>query len=164
MSSSLPPHCLHHARLPRPSLSSRVCSNSCPLNQWCHLILCHPLLLLLSVFPRIRIFSTEKIFASAFCIRWPKYWSFSFSIIPYNEYSELNSFRTDWFDLLGVQGTLKSLHQHHSLKASVLRGSVFFMVQVSHPSLTTGKIIALTIQTFVAKWCLSFLIQCLGLS
>ena len=156
MSSSLPPHCLHHARLPCPSLFSRVCSNSCPLNQWCHPTISY------SVIPFSSCLAHTQ--SLALCIRWPKHWSFSFSIIPSNEYSELNSFRTDWFDLLGVQGTLKSLHQHHSLKASVLWGSVFFMVQVSHPSMTTGKIIALTIWTFVAKWCLSFLIQRLGLS
>ena len=111
------------------------------------LILCHPLLLLPSVFPSIKVFSSE----SALCIRWPKYWSFSFSISPSNEYSGLISFRTDWFDLLAVQGTLKSLLQHHSSKASVLQCSAFFMVQLSHPYMTTGKIIALTRWTFVGK-------------
>ena len=95
-----------------------------------HLILCHPLLLLPSVFPSIRVFSNE----SALCIRWPKDWSFSFSISPSNEYSGLISFRMDWFDLLGIQGTLKSLLQHHSSKASILRCSAFFVVQLSHPS------------------------------
>ena len=105
-----------------------------------HLTLCCPLLLLPSVFPRIRIFSNE----SAICMRWPKYWSFSFSISPSNEYSELNSFRMDWLDLLAVQGTLNSLLQHHSPKASVLWHSAFFIVQLSHPYITTGKTIDLT--------------------
>ena len=100
-----------------------------------HLILCRPLLLLPPIPPSIRVFSNE----SALCIRWPKYWSFSFSIIPSNEYSGLISFRMDWLDLLAVQGTLKSLLQHHSSKASVLRCSAFFMVQLSHPYMTAGK-------------------------
>ena len=112
-----------------------------------HLILCHPLLLLPLIFPSIRVFSNE----SALHIRWPKYWSFSFSISPSNEYSGLISLRTHWFDLFAVQGTLKSLLQHHSSKASVLQCSVFFMVQLSHPYMTIGKTIALTIQTFVDK-------------
>ena len=112
-----------------------------------HLILCCPLLLLPSVFPSIRVFYNE----SVFYIRWPKYWSFSFSISPSNEYSGLTSFRTDWFDLLAVQGTLKSLLQHHGSKASILQCAVFFMVQLSHPYMTTGKTIALTMWTFVAK-------------
>ena len=103
-----------------------------------HLILCHPLLLLLSIFPSIKVFSSE----SLLCIWWPKYWSFSFSISPSNEYSELISLRTDWFDLLVVQGTLKSLLQHRNLKASVLWCSAFFMVQLSHLYTTTGKTIA----------------------
>ena len=101
-----------------------------------HLIHCHPLLLLPSVFPSIRVFCNE----SVLCNRWPKYWSFSFSISPSNEYSGLISFRIDWFDLLAVQGTLKSLLQHHSLKASILWHSAFFMLQLSHPYMTTGKI------------------------
>ena len=109
-----------------------------------HLILCRPLLLLPSILPSIRVFSSESVLH----IRWPKYWSFSFS--PSNEYSGLMSFRTDWFDLLAVQGTLKSLLQHHS-KASVLRRSAFFIVQLSHPCMTTGKTIALTRWTFVCK-------------
>ena len=112
-----------------------------------HLILCHPLLLLPSVFPSIRVFPNE----SAVRIRWPKYWSFSFSISPSNEYSALISFRMDWLDLLAVQGTLKSLLQHHSSKASVLQCSAFFMVQVSHPYMITGKTIPLTRQTFAVK-------------
>ena len=110
-----------------------------------HLILCHPLLLLPSIFPSIRIFSNE----SVLCIRWPKYWSFSFSISPSNEYSRLISFRVDWLYLLAVQGMLKSLLQHHSSKASILQCSVFFIVQLSHPYTTTGKTIALTRQTFI---------------
>ena len=112
-----------------------------------HLILCLPLLLLPSVFPSIKVFSNE----SALRIRWPKYWSFSFSISPSNEYSGLISFRIDWFDLLAVQGTLRSLLQHHSSKPSILRHSAFFIVQLSHPYMSTGKTIALTIQTFVIK-------------
>ena len=112
-----------------------------------HLVLCRPLLLLPSIFPSIRVFSNE----SALRIRWPKYWSFSFSISPSNEYSRLISFRTDWLDLLAVQGTLKSLLQHHSSKASILRRSAFFIVQLSHLYVTTGKTIALTRRTFVDK-------------
>ena len=112
-----------------------------------HLILCHPLLLPPSIFPRIRVFSNE----SALHIRWPKYWSFSLSFSPSNEHPGLIFFRMDWLDLLAVQGTLKSLLQHHSLKTSILLCSVFFIVQLSHPYLTTGKTIALTRQTFVGK-------------
>ena len=112
-----------------------------------HLILCCPLLLPPSVFPSIRIFSNESVLH----IRWPKYWSFSFSISPSNEYSGLISLRMDWLDLLAVQGILKSLLQHHSSKASILQCSVFLMVQLSHPFMTTGKTIALTRQTFVGK-------------
>ena len=104
------------------------------------LILCHPLLLPLSIFPSIRVFSNE----SVLCIRWPKYWSFSFNISPSNEYSGLISFRIDWLDLLAVQGTLNSLLQHHSSKASILQHSAFFRVQLSHPYVTTGKTITLT--------------------
>ena len=112
-----------------------------------HLILCHPLLLPPSIFLSIRVFSNE----SVLLIRWPTYWSFSFSISPSNEYSELISFRIDWFDLLAVQGTLKSLLQPHSSKASILQCSVFFIIQLSHPYMTTGKIIALTRWTVVDK-------------
>ena len=112
-----------------------------------HLILCRPLLLLPSIFPRIRVFLNESVFH----IRWPKYWSFVFSISPSNEYSGLISFRIDWLDLLAVQGTLKSLLQHHSSKASILRHSTFFIVQLSHLYMTTGKTIALTRQTFAGK-------------
>ena len=113
-----------------------------------HLVLCRPLLLLPSIFPSIRVFSNE----SALHIRWPKYWSFSFSISPSNEYSGLISFRTDWFHLLAAQGTLKSLLQYHSLKATILWRSAFFIVQLSHSYMTTGKTIALTILTFVVEW------------
>ena len=112
-----------------------------------HLILCHPLLLQPSIFPSIRVFSKESVLH----IRWPKYWSFSFSISPSNEYSGLISLRMDWLDILAVQGTLKSLLQHHSSKASVLQYSAFFIVQLSHPYMITGETIALTRQTFVGK-------------
>ena len=112
-----------------------------------HLILCHPLLLLPPIPPSIRVFSNE----STLCMRWPKYWSFSFSISPSNEYPGLISFRMDWLDLLTVQGTLKSLVQHHSSKASIFQGSAFFTAQLSHPYISTGKTIALTRQTFVGK-------------
>ena len=110
-----------------------------------HLILCHPLLVLPSIFPNIRVFSNE----SALHISWPKYWSFSFNISPSNEHPGLISFRMDWLDLLAVQGTLQSLLQHHSSKASILQHSAFFIIQLSHPYMTTGKTIALTIPTFV---------------
>ena len=113
-----------------------------------HLILRHPLLLLPSIFPSIRVFSNE----SALCIRWPKYWSFSFSINPSKEIPGLISFRMDWLDLLAAQGTLKSLLQHHSSKASILRYSAFFLVQLSHPYMTTGKTIALTRWTLVGGY------------
>ena len=112
-----------------------------------HLILCRPLLLLPSIPPSIRVFSNE----SALCMRWPKYWSFSFSISPSNEHPGLISFRMDWLDILAVWGTLKSLLQHHSSKASVLRHSAFFIVQLSHPYMTTGKTIALTRRTLLTK-------------
>ena len=152
MSDSLRPHELQHAWPPCPSQTPGVHSNSCPLSRWCHpsshLILCCPLLLLSSIFPSIRErFSNE----SVLYIRWPKYWSFSFSISPSSEYSGLISFKIDWLDLLAVQGTLKSLLQHHSSKASILQRSAFFIVQLSHPYMTTGKTIALTRRTFVGK-------------
>ena len=127
------------------SLLKLMCIESVILSS--HLILCRPLLLLTSIFPSIRIFSDE----SVLCIRWPKYWSFSFSISSSNEYSGLISFRMDWLDLLAVQGTPKSLLQYHSSKASVLQHSVLFIAQLSHLYLTTGKTIALTRQTFVGK-------------
>ena len=130
VSESLRPHGLQHARPPCPSPTPRVHSDSCPLSQWCHptilRILCRPLLLPPSVFPRIKVFTNESVLH----IRWPKYWSFSFSISPFNEYSGSISFRINWFDLLAVQGTLKSLLQHHSSKAPILQHSAFFMVQL----------------------------------
>ena len=120
-----------------------------------HLILCHTLLLLLSIFPSIRVFTNESVLH----LRWPKYWRFSFSISPSNEYSGLISFMIDWFDLLAVQGTLKSLLQHHSSKVLILRHSAFFIIQLSHPYPTTGKTIALTRQNFVGK-VMSLLFKC----
>ena len=125
-----------------------------------HLILCHPLLLSPSIFPSSKVFSNE----SVLCIRWTKYWSFHFSISPSNEHPGLISFRMDWLDLLAVQGTLKSLLQHQSSKASILWCSVFFIVQLSHPYMTTGKTIALTRWTFVGKVMFCFLKCCLGWS
>ena len=151
VSDSLRPHELQHARPPCPSPTPRVSSHSCPLIESVmppnHLILCHPLLLPPSIFSNIRVFYNESVFH----IRWPKYWSFSFSISPFNEYSGLISFRMDRLDLLAVQGTLKSLLQYHSSKSSILQCSAFFIVQLSHPYTTTGKTIALTKQTFVGK-------------
>ena len=150
MSDSSQSHELHHARPPCPSPTPRAHSNSHPsksVMSSSHLILSRPLLLLPPIPPSIRVFSSE----STLRMRWPKYWSFSFSISPSNEHSGLISFRMDWLDLLGVQGTLKSLLQHHSSKASILYRSAFFTVQLSHPYLTTGKTIALTRQTFVGK-------------
>ena len=141
MSDSLQPHGLQHTRLSCPSPPPRARSNLCPLMPSNHLILCRPLLLLPSIFPSTRIFSNE----SALCIRWPKYWRFSFSISPSHEYSGLTSFWIDRFDLLVVQRTLKSLLQYHSSKASILWRSAFFMVQLSHLYMTTGKTITLTI-------------------
>ena len=137
----------HQTFTPSPT---RVYSNSCPLSQlspFNYLILCHPLLLPPSIFPSIRIFSSESVLP----IRWPKYWSFSFSISSSNEYSGLISFRMDRLDLLAVQGSLKSLLQNHSSKASILRRSAFFIVQLSHPYMSTGKTIGLTRQTLVGK-------------
>ena len=123
-----------------------------------HLILCHPLLLLLSIFPSIRVYSKESVLC---IISLPKYWSFSFNISPSNEYSGLISFMMDWLDLLAVQGTLKSLLQHHSSKALILPCSAFFIVQLSHPYMTTGKTTVSTRQALLAKECLCFLICCL---
>ena len=147
MSDSLWPHGLQHTRLPYPSLFPSLLKlmsikTVMPSN---HLILCCPLLLLPSIFPSIRVFSNEL----ALHIRWTKYWSFS--ICSSNEYSGLISFKIDRFDLLAVQGTLKSLLQHHSSKASIIQHSAFFMVQLSYPYMTARKTIALTIQTFVGK-------------
>ena len=150
LSDSLRPHELQHARPPCPSPTLGVHPNSCASNRWMpssHLIFCRTLLLLPPIPPSIRVFSNK----SALCMRWPKYWSFSFSIIPSKEIPGLISFRMDWLDLLAVQGTLKSLLQHHSSKASILRCSAFFTVQLSHPYMTTGKTIALTRWTLVGK-------------
>ena len=158
MSDSLQPHGLKHTR------------PLCITNSWSllklmsielvmpsnHLILCHPLLLLPSIFPSIRVFSNESVLH----IRWPKYWSISFSISPFNEYSGLISFRIDWLALLAVQGTLKSLL--HNSKASILWHSVVFIVQLSHPHMTTGKTIALSRQTFVGKVMSLLLLCCVG--
>ena len=146
MSNSLQLHGLQHATFPCPSLSPRVMSIDLmmPSN---HLIFCCPLLLLPSIFPSIRVFSNESVLH----IRWPKYWSFSFSISLSKEIPGLISFKMDWLDLLAVQGTLKSLLQHHSSKASIFRRSAFFTVQLSYPYMTTGKTIALTRWTFVGK-------------
>ena len=142
ISDSLQPHEPQHARPPRLSPTLRACSNSCPLSVMPsnHLILCRPFLLLPSIFPNIRAFSNK----SALCIRWPTYWSFSFNISLSNEHPGLIAFRMDWLDLLAVQGTLKSLLQYHSSKASILQCSAFFIVQLSHLYMTTGKTIALT--------------------
>ena len=147
MSDSLQSHRLQHTRLPCPSPTPGAYSNSCPLSRWCHPNISSSVvpLLLPSIFPNIRVFSKESVLH----IRLPKYWSFSIS--PSNEHSELISFRMDWLDLLAVQGTLKSLLPHHSLKVSILWHSAFFIVQLSHPYLTTQKTIALIIWTFAGK-------------
>ena len=147
MYDSLGPHGLYNARLPCPSPTPRVYSNSCPLSPSNHLILCRPFFLLPSILPNIRVFSNE----SVLCIRWPKYWSFSFTFSPSNEYSGLISFRMNWLDFLAVQGTLKRLLQHHSSKASILQHSAFFIVQLSHPYTTIAKTVALTRRTFIGK-------------
>ena len=147
---SMRPHRLLHAWLPCCSPSPGACSNSNALSQWYHVNIssCHPLLLP-SIFPSIRFVSNQSLLP----IRWLKYWSFSFSISPSNEYSGLISFRIDWLDVLAVQGTLKSFLQHHSSQASIFRHSAFFMIQLSHLYITTGKTIALTWlhKTFVEK-------------
>ena len=150
MSDSLWPHGLQHARLPCPIPTPRASWNSCPMIWGVpsnRLILCHPLLFLPLIFPRFRVFMNESVLP----IRWPKYCSFSFSICPSNEYSGLASFRINWFDLLTVQDTLKSLLQHHSSKASISQCSAFFIVQLPHWYMTTGKTIGLTRRTFVSK-------------
>ena len=162
MSDSLRPHESQHARPPCPSPTPRVYPNSCPSSWWCRpsISSCRPLLLLPSIFPSIRVFSNESFLR----IRWPKYWSFSFSIqclistchratssVLSSEHSGLISFRMDWLDLFAVQGTLRSLLQHHCSKASVLWCSAFFTVQLSHPYMTTGKTISLTRWTLVGK-------------
>ena len=150
MSDSLSPHGLQHIRFPYPSPTPRACSNSCPLSQWCQPAISSsvvPFSSCLHSFPASGSFSMSQFFSSG----GQKYWSFSFNISPSNEYSGLIFFRIDSFDLLAVQGTLKSLLQHHSSKASILQHSVFFMVQLSYPYMTTGKTIALTRQIFVGK-------------
>ena len=150
VSNSSRPHGLQHIRPPCPSPPPRVYSNSLSI-EWVrpsnHLILCRPLLLPPAIPPSIRVFSNE----SALRIRWPKYWSFSFNISPSKEHPGLIPFKMDWLDLLAVQGTLKSLLQHHSSKASILQCSAFFTIQLSYQYMTTGKTIALTRQTFVGK-------------
>ena len=148
VSDSLRPHASQQARPPCPSPTPGVHPDSRPSSQWCRpAILCRPLLLLPPIPPSIRVFSNE----STLRMMWPKYWSFSFSIIPSKEIPRLISFRMDWLDLLAVQGTLKSLLQNHSSKASYLWRWAFFTVQLSHPYMTTGKTIALTRQIFVGK-------------
>ena len=150
VSNSLQPHGLQHSRLPCASLFPRVCSNSCLLSQWCYLTISSsaaPFSLCLQSLPVSGSFSNEL----TLCIRWPNYWSFSFSINPSNEHSRLICLRIDWLDLLAVQRTLKSLLQHHSSKASILRCAAFFMVWLSHLYMTTGKTIALTRRTLLAK-------------
>ena len=150
VSDSLRPHESQHSRPPCPSPTPRVHPNPCSLSRWCHPTISSsvvPFSSCLQSFPASGFFSNE----SALRIRWPKYWSFSFNISPSNEHPGLISFRMDWLDLLPVQGTLKSLLQHHNSKASILRRSAFFTVQFSHPYMTTGKTIALTRQTFVGK-------------
>jgi len=150
MSDSLQPHKPQHTRPPCPSPTPRVYPNTRPLSRWCHLTISSsvfPFSSCLQSFPAIRVFSND----SALHIRWPKYWSFSFNISPSNEHPGLISFRMDWLDLLAVQGTLKSLLHHYSSKAWILLRLAFFIVQLSHPYMTTGKTIALTRRTFVNK-------------
>ena len=150
MSDSVRPHELQHTRPPCPSPTPRVYSNSCPLSQWCHPAISSSVVPFSScppIPPSIRVFSND----STLHMRWPKYWSFSFSVSPSNEHLGLTSFRMDWLDLLAVQGTLKSFLQHHSSKASIFQHSAFFTVQFSYPYMTTRKTIALTRQTFVDK-------------
>ena len=148
VSDSLQSHRLHHTRLPCPLPTPGVCSNSCPLSRWCYPTISSSVAPFSScIFPSIRVFSNKSVLH----IGWPKFWSFRFNISPSSEYSGLISFRIDWLDLLVVQGTLKGLLQHHSSKASILRYSAFFIVQLSHPYMTTGKTIALTRRTFVGN-------------
>ena len=157
MRHSLLPNGLQHAMLLCLSLSPRVCTISCPVSWWCYLTISSSAVLFsfcLQSFPSSRSFPMR-----ALPIRWPKCWSFSFSISPYKEYSVLVSFRIDWFDLLAVQGPLKSLLQCHNLKASILQWSAFFMVQLSHPYMTTGKTIAWLYGSLLTKWYLCFFIH-----
>ena len=152
---TLQPHGQYHARLPYPSPISGACSNSSPFSRWYHPTISSsvvPYLLLPSIFPSIRVFSSE----SVVCIRWPKDWSFSFNISPSNEYSGLISFRMGWLDLFAVQGTLKSFLQHSSSKTSILQRLAFFIVQLSHPYMTTGKTIPLPGQNFVGNQSVQF--------
>ena len=149
MSDSLRPHESQHVRPPCPSPSPGVHSNSCPSSRRCHPAISSSVVPFSSC-PQ-SLLASESFPMSQLCTRWPKYWSFSFSIIPSKEHPGLISFRMDWLGLLAVQGTLKSLLQHHSAKASILRRSAFFTVQLSHPYMTTGKTIALTRRTFVGK-------------
>ena len=162
VSDCLRPHGLQHTRLPCPSPTPGTNSNSGLSSQWCHPTISS------SVSPSPPAFNLSQHQGlsndSVLCIRWPKNWSFSFSISPSNEYSELISFRMNWLDRLAVQGTLKSLPQHHSSKASILQHSAFFTVQLSHPYVTTRKTTALIDGPLLAKWCLCFLICCLGWS
>ena len=146
---TLQPHRLQHTRLPCLSPSPRACSNSCLLSGWCHLTISSSVVPFSSCLQSFSasVFSSESVLR----IRWPKYYNLSFSISPSNEYSGWISFRIDWFDLLAIQGTLKSLLQHHTSKASIFQHSAFFMVQLSHPYVTTGNTIALTRWTFVSK-------------
>ena len=146
MSNCLQSHGLQHARPPCPSLTPGVYSNSCPLDQWCHPTISSSVI---PFSPCLQSFPASGSSESVLHIRWPKYWSFSFSISPSTEYSGLISFRMDWLDLCAIQGTLKSLLQHHSSKASILQCSAFFIVQLSQPYMTTGKTIALTRRNFV---------------
>ena len=150
MSDSLQPHGLQHAKLSFPSLSPGACSSSYPLSRWNHPVI------LFSIVPFsscLQSFSASGSFlmSELFALRWPKYWSFSFSISPSNDYSGLISFRIDWLDLLAIQGTVKSLLQHHSSKASIIQHSAFFKVQLSHPYMITGKTISLAVWTFVGN-------------
>ena len=163
LSSSLQPHGLQHSRLPCPSLSPRVCLNSCLLSRWCHPTISSsvdPFSSCPQSFPASGSFPMSQLFTSSGGA--PKYWSFSFS--PSNKYSRLIFFRINWFDLLVVQGTLKSLLQPHDWKESIIQHSAFFMVQLSHSYMTTGKTIASNRQTLLAEQCLCFLIRCLDLS
>ena len=146
MSDSLRPHESQHTRPPYPSPPPGVYANSCPSSWWCHPAISSSVIPFSCLQP---LPASEPFPISQLCMRWPKYWSFSFSISPSNEHPGLISFRMNWFNLLAVQGTLKSLLQHHSSKASIFQCSAFFIVQLSHPYMTTGKITALTRQTFV---------------
>ena len=162
VSESLQPHGLQHTRLSHPSLFPRVCSDPCPLSGWYYPTISSSAALFsfcLQSFP-----VSGSFLESTLCIRWPKYWSFSFRISPSNEYSELISFRINWLDLLTVQGILRSLLQHHSSKTSVRQHSAFFIVQLSYLYMTTGKTIAFTIWTFAGKVMSLFFLICLDLS